>query len=128
MKLILLICLLSISLTSCYISKTINTPCTIYINPNIQIDFSQSMESKYLNTSISETYKNSFYNGLKNELSIYGVTVIETPITKTNFSLSIKTLKLKESSNTETVNDYFFDFKYRYRWEKKGVDFFGISG
>lgn len=126
MKFLVLLSVITLLLTGCYISKPVTTPCSLYINPTFQIDYSKPIDHKYLNETLTQTYHNAFLKGLKNELSLYGVTVTESEHDKTDFYVSIQKLSLRESANTETVNDEKSEFngqKYTLHACDAGADF-----
>jgi len=93
----------------------------IEISPRFNVKLSEKLRisikpSIYFYTATITDNKTINFSQIKGSYEVF-----YQPITKHYCSFYMNYYSTFQ--NTETVNDYFFDFKYRYRWEKKGVDF-----
>jgi hypothetical protein len=92
-------------LQSCYISKSVKSPCTLRIEDDFSVSITKPDNPKYIRENEREQYKEKFLEGLKSELSTYGVTVVSSSLEKADYVLKITSFRLSESTNTTTVDD-----------------------
>ena len=94
-------------LSSCYISKKLDSPATIRIRNNFEVTLAECSEPKYINYSTKETYRREFLEALENELKEHNL--ISQDSGKVNYDLEITQLKVQESISSETVNEENFE-------------------
>ena len=115
-----------IILTSCYISRKVETPSSLKIDKNFSVVFDKPLEPKYLLSEDESKFKSLFIEGLKNELINYNVTVIENDVDKSDFVLKITSFRLRETVSTSTVDDPASEYnsqQYSLHSCDAGVDF-----
>lgn len=95
--------LLSSFLSSCYISRQVETPVSMRIDESFMVVTSQPDDPKYMKEQDTAKFKQMFIEGIKNELTSYNVTVVND--NSCEFVLKIKSFRLRESVNTSTVDD-----------------------
>jgi hypothetical protein len=101
----ILLLILITTLGSCYISRKVETPLSLKIDRNFEVNIDKPSDPKYIKESDADKYKQLFIDGIINELSNYNVTVISSEAEKYDLLLKIKELRVRETVNTSTVDD-----------------------
>ncbi len=106
MKTLIFITIITFALfTNCYIGRPLKESSTMIVKFSTETKVNACINSKYINETKWNEYKQAFIKGLKSESVIYNLTIVEDEKQSANFVLIISDFTIKESSGSETVND-----------------------
>ncbi|MBI5540944.1 MAG: hypothetical protein HY951_12845 [Bacteroidia bacterium] len=92
-------------LYGCYIGKPLKTKSIMYINFTSDTKVNTFFDGKYAKETNWKEYKNAFIQGLKSESGYYNLEITENEKQSADFILDISSFYVRESTNSETVND-----------------------
>ena len=104
MKTILPAASIAVLLSSCYVSRKLDTTASIKIHSDFEVVLDEKCsEPKYISNSTKSTYKNYFLDALKSEMKKNNL--IPADSGNADYALTVTEFSVVENMNTETVSD-----------------------
>jgi hypothetical protein len=101
----ILVLLAMLSLSGCYISRSLDTPAKIRVKANGEPVISDCYNAKYIGKNNAFDYKQKFLDGLKTSLGVNNLIVVESEAEIVDYTLVVFSMEVKESLSSETVSD-----------------------